>query len=397
MNGQPAANFNANAPVCDAGQAPTNFFTDDLEGGTGNWTFTNGTYTRWQQDSGFFGQYAQSGQHSLYADDYPGVITDAQARLASFVVPNYAYLHFAHAYDFEFYPSGTFAGNYDGGVLEYTKNGGATWIDAGSLMQYNGYKGTIKTGYSNPLANRSAFVGVSHGYISTRVNLKSLAGQTVSFRWRMGLDNGGYAMGWWVDNVRVYTCSTFTDVTASHPFYKYIEAFAKKGITTGCSASPKKYCPDALVNRGEMAVFIERAMGNFNPNPVPNGMFDDLPYPGMEGFTKFIEEFYNDKITTGCSSDPLMYCPQNNGTRGEMAVFIERAIGHRNPTPSPSGMFDDVPYPGMEGFTKFIEQLYNDKITTGCSADPLRYCPQNNVTRGEMAVFIVKAFKIPTP
>ena len=146
-----------------------------------------------------------------------------------------------------------------------------------------------------------------------------------------------------------------------------------------------------------MAVFIERAMGNFNPNPSPTGMFTDLPYPGLEGFTPFIEEFYNDKITTGCSANPLMYCPQNNVNRGEMAVFIERSIGHRNPTPNPTGMFTDLPYPGMEGFTKFIEQLYNDQITTGCSLNPLMYCPQNNVTRGEMAVFIARAFKLPLP
>jgi hypothetical protein len=60
-------------------------------------------------------------------------------------------------------------------------------------------------------------------------------------------------------------------------------------------------------------------------------------------------------------------------------------------------MFVDVPYPGMEAFTPFIEELYNDGVTAGCSQSPLRYCPQNNVTRGEMAVFLVRAFNIPLP
>ena len=76
-----------------------------------------------------------------------------------------------------------------------------------------------------------------------------------------------------------------------------------------------------------MAVFIERAIGNFSPAPSPTGMFSDLPYPGMESFTPFIEEFYNDGITVGCIQSPLMYCPQNYVTRGEMAVFIVRAFG----------------------------------------------------------------------
>ena len=33
----------------------------------------------------------------------------------------------------------------------------------------------------------------SHGYISTRLNLASLAGQSVTFRWRMGLDDVGFS------------------------------------------------------------------------------------------------------------------------------------------------------------------------------------------------------------
>ncbi len=209
MNGQPASNFNTEAPYCDAGTPAATIFSDDFESGTANWSFTNGTYPRWQIDSPD-GPYAQSGLHSLYANDQPDVITDARARLQSFVVPSNAYLHFAQAYgfesginfeDFNFY-------NYDGGVLEYSLNNGSTWIDAGSLIEFNGYTGTLFTGAGNPLSGRSAFVGSSHGYISTRVNLASLAGQMVTFRWRMGLDEATSAWGWWVDNIKVYTCTT---------------------------------------------------------------------------------------------------------------------------------------------------------------------------------------------
>jgi bacillolysin len=208
MNGQPASNFNTDAPYCSTGNPGTTIFSDDLELGTANWTFTNGTFPRWQIDSPD-GPYAQSGLHSLYANDKPDVITDANARLKSFVVPGNAYLHFAQAYGFEsginfedlnFY-------NYDGGVLEYSLNNGSTWVDAGSLIEFNGYKGTIFTGAGNPLSGRPAFVGASHGYISTRLNLAVLAGQSVAFRWRMGLDEAAYAGGWWVDNIKIYTCT----------------------------------------------------------------------------------------------------------------------------------------------------------------------------------------------
>ena len=40
--------------------------------------------------------------------------------------------------------------------------------------------------------------------------------------------------------------ATFTDVPTSHIFFRFIEALAAAGITTGCNASPPLYCPDPL-------------------------------------------------------------------------------------------------------------------------------------------------------
>jgi bacillolysin len=201
MNLQPVADFNPDAPFCSDGQAPTDNFYDDLESGTSNWTMINGTYTRWQY--GFpYGDYAHSGTNLLYADDLPAVVTDAQLKLKSLTIPPNAYLHFSQAYDFEAYG----VNYYDGGVLEYSTNNGVSWVDAKLLIDTNGYKGTIYPGWDNPLKGRSAFVGSSHGYISTRVNLSSLSGKNVNFRWRMGLDTSGYYWGWWLDDVRIYSC-----------------------------------------------------------------------------------------------------------------------------------------------------------------------------------------------
>jgi hypothetical protein len=198
------------------------------------------------------------------------------------------------------------------------------------------------------------------------------------------------------DEYLIVKNTTFSDVPFDHMFWKEIEAFYQAGLTTGCSQTPRNYCPYGNVTRAEMAVFLERAMGNFAPNPNPTGMFADVPDDHWAA--KFIEQFYNDGITLGCATNPLRYCPDNHVTRQEMAVFIERALGNFAPTPNPTGMFADVPYPGMPvTFPAFIEQFYNDGITTGCAVNPLRYCPMNNVTRQEMAVFIVRAFNIPLP
>ena len=208
MNSQPSAGFNTDAPLCsNSSHVPSITFSDDIEAGSGKWTFTSTPNAlHWQIDSASFGPYTQSGLHSLYGDDLPADPTDASARLAPFTVPSNAYMHFAQAYGFEYFDF--FSEYYDGGVLEYSTNSGSTWVDAGSLIEVNGYDGTIYTGFGNPLGGRSGFVGSSHGYISTRLNLASLAGQTVTFRWRMGLDEDVSAWGWWVDNIKVYRCNT---------------------------------------------------------------------------------------------------------------------------------------------------------------------------------------------
>lgn len=53
----------------------------------------------------------------------------------------------------------------------------------------------------------------------------------------------------------------FNDVPTTHPFFQYIEALRASGITGGCQASPPLYCPDNPVTRGQMAVFLAKALG----------------------------------------------------------------------------------------------------------------------------------------
>lgn len=53
--------------------------------------------------------------------------------------------------------------------------------------------------------------------------------------------------------------------------------------------------------------------------------------------------------------------------------------------------FTDI---ACSSFVADIEWLYLEGITTGCS--PTRYCPTANVTRGQMAAFLVRAFDIPS-
>jgi hypothetical protein len=52
---------------------------------------------------------------------------------------------------------------------------------------------------------------------------------------------------------------TFADVPTGHPFFQFVEALAKSGITGGCGGG--NFCPDAPLTRGQMAVFLAKALG----------------------------------------------------------------------------------------------------------------------------------------
>ncbi len=70
----------------------------------------------------------------------------------------------------------------------------------------------------------------------------------------------GWVEIWWKRSVSPAPGSaTFNDVPTNHPFFQYIEALAASGITGGCG--PGIYCPDNPVTRGQMAVFLAKALG----------------------------------------------------------------------------------------------------------------------------------------
>jgi hypothetical protein len=150
------------------------------------------------------GSFATSGVHSLWGDDTDHV-TDRWATIGwQGTLPAGARLQFNHAFGFE---DDDF-GNYDGGVVEYSLNGGASWSDAAPLFAGGGmaYFGPISSGSGNPLAGRNAFVGESWGYTATQLNLAGFAGQSFSLRFRIGTDAAVGDYGWFVDDLRIYQC-----------------------------------------------------------------------------------------------------------------------------------------------------------------------------------------------
>ncbi len=175
----------------------------------------------------------------------------------------------------------------------------------------------------------------------------------------------------------------------------WIVEYYNEGITTGCGTEPLIYCPEDSATRAEIAVFLLRAIHGVGYTPPPaTNTFSDVPVAGKEWMAPWIDEFYAEGLTTGCAADPLQFCPERHVTRAEMAVFVLRAIHLPGFTPPAAvGIFDDVPVPGKEWMEPWIEHYYDHGITTGCGVEPLIYCPENDTTRAELAVFIGRAFE----
>ncbi len=93
---------------------------------------------------------------------------------------------------------------FDGMVLEIAINGGAFTdiLTAGGSFVTGGYTHTVSTGFSNPLATRMAWSGITAGYVTTTFNLPAAAaGQRVQLRWRVGTDSSVSRPGVRIDTI----------------------------------------------------------------------------------------------------------------------------------------------------------------------------------------------------
>ncbi|MBF0592747.1 MAG: M4 family metallopeptidase, partial [Nitrospirae bacterium] len=179
MNKQPSGCPSPEAPVCDTG-SPRDVFFDDLESGPGKWTHNAiKGYDPWSTNEE---GYATSGKYSIYGQE-PEIESDSSIMMTTPVtIPQKAYMHFNHSYDLEADTEKALA--QDIGRVAYSTDGGISWNDAGHLFTDNGYN--IKSQYDGGYG----FSDVSNGYISSRLDLSSLAGQSVRFRFNLKTDLG---------------------------------------------------------------------------------------------------------------------------------------------------------------------------------------------------------------
>ena len=171
------------------------------------------------------------------------------------------------------------------------------------------------------------------------------------------------------------------------PFEGDIEWIAEPGITKGCNPPANdRFCPEGHVTRGQMAAFLVRALGL-----TDDGSVDRFVDHDDSMFEVDINRLATAGVTRGCNPPTNdRYCPDGFVSRGQMAAMLVRAFGY----------VDDR---GGDRFTDDDESKYHScstsamisALTSGCNPPANdRYCPNNRVTREQMAAFLRRALDI---
>jgi hypothetical protein len=194
---------------------------------------------------------------------------------------------------------------------------------------------------------------------------------------------------------------TFADVPASHPYYNDIEILYANRLTGGCSTSPLKFCPDQILDRAQAAVFMVRGSFGAGYSPPTN-----LLHKFKDDWTKgtwaepWAEDMLNKRLTTGCSTSPLKYCPWDQLPREQVVIFgLKMKYGNSYlPPPASGAVFADMTDPRYYA-TSWAEQAYRDGLIPACgtSAGKPKFCPKVLVTRGLGAYVIVRAKNLRMP
>ncbi len=178
-------------------------FSDDMEHGANGWLSSSllGALN-WTQST----NRSSSATHSW---SIPGSLSRTDTVLLMPTLTSLgaqATLKFKHTFQTQ--------NGYDGAVLEYTTDGGATWADAGKLITAGGYNSSISGLVNSTIKGRACWAGDSLGWRAVTVDLGTLAGHDVQFRFRFATDDrftSGF--GWNVDDVAV-TAQTWSCAAA---------------------------------------------------------------------------------------------------------------------------------------------------------------------------------------
>jgi hypothetical protein len=175
----------------------------------------------------------------------------------------------------------------------------------------------------------------------------------------------------------------FDDVPPSHPYYAEIQWVRSQDLMIGCSTTPDKFCPQDAATRVQLAVVLVRMKhgASFSYSSTP--YFTDVP--STHWAFSYVQRLAADQVTSGCGGG--LFCPDDPATRAQLAVMLVKMKYGDAFSFTTTPFFTDVP--GTHVAFKYIQKLEDAKIALACGAGI--FCPDVNVLRQEVAVFLYRA------
>jgi hypothetical protein len=180
------------------------------------------------------------------------------------------------------------------------------------------------------------------------------------------------------------TGTSFADVPTTDPGFKYIEVMARRGYTSGCAAGiARRYCPDFISTRRDLAAFIIRAKFS----NVFASVLSGCAFSFVNGTTSPASTLFPPALTTNCAVNGdnfglfvtgLTYFSDNPQVTGnDWYPFVQKMRELR----ITNGTFLGAANDGRNG-------TYALGVTTGVPpiGDP------GNLLRKQIASFVMRAF-----
>lgn len=173
-------------------------FYDDMESGYDNWTFDAlEGFDIWDITD----DRARSGTQAWFVPNTERENDQVFGFATPYLVTGeYPVLRFYHNYDTD--------PGLDGGIVQISRDGGATWETVETELFRNGYFGRISY-FAFSIPNQRAFWGRSSGFVDSYVDLRPYLGEEILVRFRFGSDEepqiggSGRGTGWAIDDIEV--------------------------------------------------------------------------------------------------------------------------------------------------------------------------------------------------
>ncbi len=137
------------------------------------------------------------------------------------------------------------------------------------------------------------------------------------------------------------------------------------------------------VTRAEASkIFVDDFSIKPSKSPVAN--FNDLALSSK--YYNDIQKLVASGIIDGCSLAPLLFCPDRLLTRAEASVLLLKSAQLKPDISDQNPIFVDVP-PDHPNYV-YIQKLGRLNLTTGCSINPSRYCPDEPISAKDLRTLI---------